>query len=678
MKLIRNGMEFALMNGTDTILECRKDRPMIYVGCGKEDVDMYRGNYKIEDYVIERRPLYVTGIEETKDGVVLDMQGELALTLKLTGDCAELYFEQKNPDINRFWLRVSADEKERCYGCGEQMSYFNLRGRHFPLWTSEPGVGRDKTTYVTWRSDVENKAGGDYYNTNYPQPTFVSSRRYYLHVDSTAYADFDFRNTEFHELQIWEVPAYVRIESAPTFLELLEKESAYFGRQPELPDWIYNGLIVGLQGGTDRSFGLLDKTLEHGIKVSGLWCQDWCGKRVTSFGKRLQWDWQYHKEMYPDLPERIKELHERGIKFLGYINPYLVNDGDLYRKGKENGVFATKADGSDYLVDFGEFYCGVVDFTNPKAYEWFKNEVIIKHSLDIGIDGWMADFGEYLPTDDLVLHNGKSPMMEHNHWPALWARCNYDALKETGKLGQVVYFMRAGGTGSQKYCTLLWAGDQSVDFTVHDGLATVICAALSAAMSGCGLTHSDIGGYTSLFGNIRTKELFLRWAEMAAFTPVMRTHEGNRPDENFQYYDDEDCMARLARLVDVYTMMAPYIKTLVAENAEKGIPVQRPLFLHHEADERCYEIQYEYLLGPDMLVAPVYEAERIQWEVYLPEGQWIHLWTGTEYGKGTHTVPATLGDTPVFYLKDSQYASLFEEIRRKHGTQADEKTGSGK
>lgn len=678
MKLIRNGMEFALMNGTDTILECRKDRPMIYVGCGKEDVDMYRGNYKIEDYVIERRPLYVTGIEETKDGVVLDMQGELTLTLKLTGDCAELYFEQKNPDINRFWFRVSADEKERCYGCGEQMSYFNLRGRHFPLWTSEPGVGRDKTTYVTWRSDVENKAGGDYYNTNYPQPTFVSSRRYYLHVDSTAYADFDFRNTEFHELQIWEVPAYVRIESAPTFLELLEKESAYFGRQPELPDWIYNGLIVGLQGGTDRSFGLLDKTLEHGIKVSGLWCQDWCGKRVTSFGKRLQWDWQYHKEMYPDLPERIKELHERGIKFLGYINPYLVNDGDLYRKGKENGVFATKADGSDYLVDFGEFYCGVVDFTNPKAYEWFKNEVIIKHSLDIGIDGWMADFGEYLPTDDLVLHNGKSPMMEHNHWPALWAKCNYDALKETGKLGQVVYFMRAGGTGSQKYCTLLWAGDQSVDFTVHDGLATVICAALSAAMSGCGLTHSDIGGYTSLFGNTRTKELFLRWAEMAAFTPVMRTHEGNRPDENFQYYDDEDCMARLARLVDVYTMMAPYIKTLVAENAEKGIPVQRPLFLHHEADERCYEIQYEYLLGPDMLVAPVYEAERIQWEVYLPEGQWIHLWTGTEYGKGTHTVPATLGDTPVFYLKDSQYASLFEEIRRKHGIQADEKTGSDK
>ena len=86
--------------------------------------------------------------------------------------------------------------------------------------------------------------------------------------------------------------------------------------------------------------------------------------------------------------------------------------------------------------------------------------------------------------------------------------------------------MRAGGAGSQKYCRLLWAGEQSVDFSIHDGLATVICAALSAGMSGCGLSHSDIGGYTSLFGNTRTKELFLRWAEMAAFTDVYKRQPG--------------------------------------------------------------------------------------------------------------------------------------------------------
>lgn len=667
MEIVRNGLEFSLKQGETVILEYSHEAPFLYVGTGTETVDMYRGNYKIEDYVTERRPLSVVSAEEREDGLRLDLEGQLTAVITVHGDCAVITFEKKNDRINRFWIRTKAEKDERVYGCGEQMSYFNLRGRHFPLWTSEPGVGRDKTTYVTWRSDVENKAGGDYYNTNYPQPTFVSSRHYYLHVDSTAYADFDFRNEAFHELQLWEVPRSIRIEAAPTFIELLEKETAFFGRQPRLPEWIYQGLIIGVQGGDERSFGLLERTLEHGIKVSGVWCQDWCGKRVTSFGKRLQWDWHFHQEMYPELPDKIRQLHSRGIRFLGYINPYLVNDGELYHEGKKKGVFATRSDGSDYLVDFGEFYCGVVDLTNPEAFEWFKNEVIKKYSLEIGIDGWMADFGEYLPTDDLCLSNGISPMIEHNHWPALWARCNYEALEETGKLGEAVYFMRAGAAGSQKYCTLLWAGDQSVDFSIHDGLATVICAALSAGMSGCGLSHSDIGGYTSLFGNRRTKELFLRWAEMAAFTPVMRTHEGNRPDENFQYYEDEDCMNRLARLVDVYTMLSPYIKALVEENAERGIPVQRPLFLHYEHDERCYDIQYEYLLGRDLLVAPVYLADQEMWEVYLPEGQWIHLWTGREYGRGDITVPAPLGDTPVFYRKDSSYAGLFEEIRKRHG-----------
>ena len=667
MKLLHTELDWSLEHEGKILLRASAASPLLYAGCGRESVDMYRGNFKIEDYVTERRPLAVTVFEENARGAHVEFGADVALDLLLDGDCATLRFTRKNAALNRFWLRVVAEAEECCWGCGEQMSYFNLRGRHFPLWTSEPGVGRDKSTYVTWRSDVENKAGGDYYNTNFPQTTFVSSRHYYLHADTTAYADFDFRNADFHELQFWELPSTIRIEAAPSFVELLKRESAFFGRQPELPDWVYNGLIIGVQGGSERSFGLLEKTLAHGIKVSGLWCQDWCGKRVTSFGKRLQWDWHYHSEMYPDLPAEIEKLHKRGIKFLGYVNPYLVKDGEQFREGLAQDVFARRADGSVYLVDFGEFECGVVDLTDPKAYAWFKDAVIKRCSLDIGIDGWMADFGEYLPTDDIVLHSGKPAMVEHNHWPALWAQCNYDAVKEAGKLGQVVYFMRSGATGSQKYCTLLWAGDQSVDFSRHDGLCTTICAALSAGMSGCGLSHSDIGGYTSLFDNTRTKEVFLRWAEMAAFTPVMRTHEGNRPDTNFQYYDDEDCMLRLARLVDVYTMLAPLLRQLVAENAASGLPVQRPLFLHNEEDRRCYDIAFEYLLGPDVLVAPVWQADKTDWDVYLPQGEWVHLWTGKTYGQGDHTVPAPLGNTPVFYRKDSPWAGLMAQIREKHG-----------
>lgn len=667
MRVKVSDTSFQIVHGNKTIIDLNNEKPMFYIGKGHETVDMYRGNYKIEDYVVERVPLMLSGcIRKKENEYLLNLEDKIECKVLLDRELLILEFAAKEKDCNRFWIRIPAEKEEKCYGCGEQMSYFNLRGRNFPIWTSEPGVGRDKTTYVTWRSDVENKAGGDYYNTNYPQPTYISTNHYFLHVDTTAYCDFNFKNDEFHELQIWEVPKQIRMEAAPTYIELLEKITEYFGRQPELPEWVYNGLIMGVQGGNERAFGLLDKTLEKGIKVAGIWCQDWCGKRVTSFGKRLQWDWKFHEEMYPELPEKIKEIKKRNIRFLGYVNPYLVNDGILYQEGKEKGYFATKQDGSEYLVDFGEFYCGVVDLTNPEAFEWFKG-IIKTYTLGIGIDGWMADFGEYLPTDDIMLHSGISAMKEHNRWPLLWAKCNYEAVKESGKLGEVFYFMRAGAAGIQKYCTLLWAGDQSVDFSIHDGLASVICGALSAGMMGCGLTHSDIGGYTSLFQNIRSKELFLRWAEMAMFTPVMRTHEGNRPDTNFQYYDDEDTMEQLARLVDIYTILAPYTKTLVTENAKKGIPVQRPLFIHYEEDANTYDIQYEYLYGRDMLIAPVYLANEESWTVYLPKDNWVHLWTGRTYEGGEIGVGAKLGYPPAFYKKGSAFEEVFLGIQKKYG-----------
>ena len=131
------------------------------------------------------------------------------------------------------------------------MSYFDMRGRRFPLWTSEPGVGRDKTTEITFKSDVTGKSGGDYWNTNYPQPTYLSSRRYALHVETTAYSAFDFRQEDFHEIEIWAVPERIEFTSRPTFVALVEAMSERFGRQPPLPDWVYGGAIIGLKDGAN-------------------------------------------------------------------------------------------------------------------------------------------------------------------------------------------------------------------------------------------------------------------------------------------------------------------------------------------------------------------------------------------------------------------------------------------
>ncbi len=663
MQFSHNDTGFIFAINRTVILEHRTEAPCLYAGAGEPEIDMYRGNFQIRDYVSERIGLADFSVEMKGEEahVTLSRKGiyETRLRFAEVDGRSVIEFMNRPSGVNRLWLRLHAEKEERVYGGGEQFSCFDLRGRNFPLWSSEQGVGRNKSTYITFRADVEDRAGGDYYWTFFPQPTFVSTRKYYCHVDNSAYMDFDFRNESFHELQVWDVPRRIIFETGDTYIDLVNKLSGLLGRQPELPEWVYNGVWLGIQGGTETCLAKLQKCLDGGVKVGAIWAQDWEGRRVTSFGKRLMWNWVWDKELYPGLDKEIPKLRERGIRFLGYINPYVAVEGSLFKEASKLGLLAKNDKGDDYLVDFGEFYAGVVDFTMPEACQWYRG-VIKKYMIDLGLSGWMADFGEYLPTD-VVLKNGDA-MILHNAWPAIWARINREAVEEAGKLDDITFFMRAGYTGSQKYCTMMWAGDQNVDWSLDDGLASVVPAALSLGMCGMGLHHSDIGGYTTLFGMKRTRELFVRWAEMAAFTPLMRTHEGNRPDDNWQFDSDDETIASLARMTRVYTGLAPYIKSVVGENSRKGVPVQRPLFMHYEDDPQAYTIQYQYLFGRDILVAPVYDEGASEWEAYLPEDRWIHFWSGTEYSGGKVTVDVPWGEPAVFYRKDSDWKDLFEEI----------------
>ncbi|MGH0054275.1 MAG: TIM-barrel domain-containing protein, partial [Sphaerochaetaceae bacterium] len=320
-----------------------------------------------------------------------------------------------------------------------------------------------------------------------------------------------------------------------------------------------------------------------------------------------------------------------------------------------------REDGSPYLVDFGEFDAAVVDFTNPDAVSWYEL-VIQREMIALGLSGWMADFGEYLP-HDITLHSKRIALLEHNPWPGYWARVNKEAIVQSGKHGEILFFMRSGATASLAYCPMMWAGDQNVDWSEDDGLPSVVCAALSLAMSGMGLHHSDIGGYTTLYGMHRSKELLLRWCEFAVFTPLMRTHEGNRPKENWQFDSDEETKAFFAQMSNIHVQLKPYIQHAVRENAERGIPVMRPLFLHYP-DEAFFAVKDTYLLGRDILVAPVLEERPTKRTVILPPDHWIHLFTHKEYQGGEYSVEAQLGIPPVFYRRGSPFEVLFQSISR--------------
>ncbi|XP_022090149.1 uncharacterized protein LOC110979015 [Acanthaster planci] len=571
-------------------------------------------------------------------------------------------FEALPAGVNHVWVRLFAEASEHVYGGGEQFSYFDLRGHTFPLWIQEQGVGRNKSTEVTFKADQRDGGGRDYFNTYWAQPTFTSSRKYSCHFDTTSYSEFDFRHPDFHEVQIWNNrPGKIYFGVDDTFIGLVGKVTAFLGRQPLMPLWTQDGAILGIQGGTTAMLEYLKGAQGNSTLVSGLWIQDWVGRITTSFGRRLFWNWEWNQEQYPNLDTEIVRLREQGVRVFAYINPNLNREGTLYKEAEGQNFLVKNSSGQTYVVDYGEFFCGIVDMTNPAAFAWYKG-IIRKNMIDLGFAGWMADFGEYLPTD-AVFHSGQPGEELHNHWPVLWAKLNREAAEDAGLVEDLLIWMRAGFSGSQRYCTMSWAGDQFVDFSLADGLASVIPAALSLGMSGYGLSHFDIGGYTSLFDIGRTKELLLRYAEFAAFTPVMRTHEGNRPSANWQFYSGTDTNLAFARHTMIFNTLANYTQAVVRENTESGIPVQRPLFMNYENDQKSYNIKYEYLYGRDLLVAPVYNEGVDTWSVYLPPDNWVFLWDGQEYdGGSTVTVPAPLGKIPVFYRKGSTWTAVFEKL----------------
>lgn len=642
-------------------------RPGVTLWHGRAIVTMMRGNFRLADDAAPAVPLRTARlISPVELLLAADAAAPPALRLHLEGH--RVRFEPLDARFDRCAISLPATPDEAVWGCGEQLSYLALRGRRFPLWTSEPGVGRDPSRALTRVMDERALAGGDYFTTNYPQPTLLSSAGYAVHVDCDAYQCFDFTAPDAHRLEAWAIPDALEFFLGEP-LALVEALSARFGRQPMLPSWVTDGAIIGLKGGA-AGFARLDAIRAAGAAVSGLWCEDWCGIRETSFGRRLFWDWRWQPARYPDLPARIAALRAEGIAFLGYVNPYLAVDGALYTEARAAGFLARRLDDdAPYDVDFGEFLAGVVDLTDPAAAHWFAERVIGRELLDLGLAGWMADFGEYLPTD-LRLRSGADPMLEHNRWPVRWAQVNAEAVAARGKTGEVVFFMRAGWAGVQRHCPLLWAGDQLVDFSRHDGINTAITAALSAGLVGNAWHHADCGGYTSVEGIVRTPALLRRWCDLTAFTPVMRTHEGNRPDENLQVDSTPALLAHFARMTRLHAALAPYVRAAGAAARDHGHPLMRALFLHHPTDRTTWTIQDQYFYGRDLLVAPVVTEDVTARAVYLPVDEWLDFYDGRPVAPGWHHREAPEGRPPVFVRAAAPMREALLAIGRAHAAGA--------
>ena len=610
-----------------------------------------RGTVKTTEVERERIPL--TEVDTTGDTITFSAQGHaLKVTFRKLEDGAALDFAGEDGWAYEF--RVLPFRGEAVFGGGEQYRQLNLRGERVVNFVAEhikasTIVEKALLPRALYRPKPHSQIG-----SYAPMPVFTTSAKRMIIFDTAADGFSEFGGVFCFSFDA--CPKSMTVLRAKSFEALARAYAKLVPNRQYLPDWCRNGLILSAQGGTQRIEEVCSKMLDAGAKVSAVWSQDWSGEIRTVMGKQVWWNWEVDEKLYPNLKEAIARLNAKGVKFLGYINPYLVKDSRLYTLCRERGWLITHIDGSVYHIKSTTFDAGMIDLTNPEAAQFTKDVLIRQNMLDLGMSGWMADFGEYLPAD-CVLHDG-DPAALHNAWPVMWARLNREAIEESGRT-DAFFFTRSGYVGIQTWAPIMWNGDQHTDYTRDYGMPCVLPASFSLGFSGVGLVHCDIGGFFSFTKMKRDDTLFIRWMEMGAFSALMRTHESIRPWANSQPYDDR-VLPYAVKLTNVHAALAPYLKDCVAQ-VNDGVPVLRPDFWA-ENDYKKHRDTDCYFLGDDLFVAPVFTRGAKARKVSLPKGEWVHFWTGERYEGGkTCRVNAPLGEIPVFYRAGSKYADVFQK-----------------
>ena len=440
---VQNG-ELRLQENDHVLLLQKEGFPFATALRREKEYAANRGTVK--ETVVEKERIPLTAFAETAEGLCFSGSGR-KLTVRIL-PCplgAELLLEGE-PGWG-YEFRIPARENEAVFGGGEQYRQVNLRGETVVNLVSE----HIKASTVIQKALLPRKLYKEKPHSQIgsyaPMPIFVTDKGRMIRFDTDADGISVF-GRDAYTFTFDACPTRLILTQADRYADLCKAHEKQVPNRQYLPDWCMEGMILGIQGGTqtvlDKAFAMLDA----GAKISAVWCQDWSGENRTMMGKQVWWNWEVDEKLYPGLKEAIVRLRERGVRFLAYINPYLVKDSRLYNECKEKGWLITRQDGSIYHIKSTTFDAGMLDLTNPETVTFVKDVLIKQNMLDLGISGWMADFGEYLPVD-CVLHDG-DPARMHNRWPVLWAKINREAIEEYGA-EDAMFFSRSGYLGVQSY-----------------------------------------------------------------------------------------------------------------------------------------------------------------------------------------------------------------------------------
>jgi alpha-glucosidase len=559
------------------------------------------------------------------------------LTLQDAGDTLLIGWLPETGN-DRVSLSAACAEDDHFMGFGSHAMDVDHVGQSFPLWVSEPGIGKSETEepaddwFVT----------GTRHASSFPMPWLLRPEANHgLLALTTGRVEVDLCDTDpgRFSMQLWDgagAPWALVTGKGP--LDVVEHLTDITGRPELQPAWTFAPWNDAVRG-VERVMEVATALRESGAASSVIWSEDWKGAHEDVTGYHLDGEWFLDESLYPDAATTASTLEALGFKWFAYFSPFLFEETETWDDALASNVILLADDGEPYTF-FGATLepTSMVDLSTVAGQDWAIEKM--QAALDLGFDGWMADFAEWLPTD-VVLRGGQDPMLAHNAWPLWWQETNSVAIE-----GQdAIYFSRSGWSGTSSYAPVVWGGDQRTSFDADDGFPTVIPLGLGLAASGVPVFTHDIAGYASVGNDSSDKELWFRWAALGAYSPVMRTHHGAYDVENWQFDSDEETLAYWAEVSREHMRLFPYRYGLAKKASERGTPMILPTGFLFEGED--WGRMDAWMLGEALLVAPVLERGAEGREVDLPGGVDWYDWATLAPASGGW-VEAALDEIPVF------------------------------
>ncbi|TMW71505.1 glycoside hydrolase family 31 protein [Alteribacter natronophilus] len=533
-----------------------------------------------------------------------------------------------------------SDEADHYYGFGEKTGFLDKRGEKMTMWNTDVYAPHNPETDALYQSI----------------PFFMTLRNGHAHglfFDNPGKTHFNMRNgdgTYHFSCESGQMDYYVM--AGPTMKEVLGQYTGLTGTMPLPPKWAIGYHQSRYSYETEEEVReLVSQFIEKEIPVDAVYLDIHYmdGYRVFTFDE----------DRFPDPKKLIADLKEQGIRVVPIVDPGVKEDPEYgaYQEGIRQDHFCKYIEGNVYYGDVWPGNSAFPDFTKDDVRDWWGE----KHRFytELGIEGIWNDmnepavFNETKTMDTKVIHeNNGSPKTHrevHNIYGLKMGEATYEGMKKNLNGKRTFLLTRAGYAGVQRYGSV-WTGDNR-SFWEHLQLAIPMC--MNLGMSGVPFTGPDVGG----FAHDANGQLLARWTQFGTFTPYFRNHSaiGTLRQEPWSF--GEDVEKNVKKYIDLRYIWMPQLYKLFRDASVTGVPVMRPLVLEYPEDPATFNLSDQFMIGENVIVAPITAPDTFHRAVYLPEGNWVNYWTEEVIEGGRHILTeADLETLPVFVKRGSVVA----------------------